>query len=183
MKKHIGTIIFWIVFAWLLFLIHIITVQVVNGQSVDSLWGLRSVRSFTDNHSKWIGGSLVAVALVAQGANNGYFYGGSNRKGIKNLHSIQDVITYSTAGLGYVAGLDAMQASGLNLMVNVAFKGMINVALGQPFINRNEPDTYESFGWERGKLFHGRGRYAQAAVGATMLFYKPIIRKIKKVFR
>ena len=154
----------------------------VPAQSVDSLWGLRQVREFTDDHRRAVGGALVAVALLAQGANNSFLYSRDDAL-FSNLHSIQDVQTYSVAALGYVVGLDAMQAAGLNLMVNVGFKCQINIGMNRPCIDANEERYYESFGWERKMFFRGNRRYLQLGIGAAMLAYKPIIRKIKKVLK
>ena len=166
----------------ILIILFLMLAQPVYAQSVDSLWGLRTLRNFTDSHTRIIGATLVGVALLAQGANNSYLYNRDNAL-FSNLHSIQDVQTYSVSALGYVAGLDAMQAAGLNLMVNVGFKCQINLGMYRPCIDPNEERYYESFGWERKMFFRGNRRYLQLGIGGAMLAYRPIIRKIKRVLK
>lgn len=151
----------------------------------DSLWGFKQLRHFTDRNQKVIAGSLLAVVIVAQGANNSHFYNKNSDDPffIDDLHAIQDIQTWGVAALGYTAGLDPIQTWGAGSIAIVGFKGMINIGKGAPFIDPNENPSYRSMKWERDLWFYGNRRYLQLGLGAVALFHKPIYRGVRHVVR
>jgi len=78
-----------------------------------------------------------------------------------------------------VAGLDPVESAGLGLVANFFFVGFINYAIFGQWVNPLEGCQYDSFGWNRRKVFCGRTRYAEPVIGLVLLNYKTIIRWIK----
>ena len=158
----------------------VLAASCAEAQSVDSVWGFRQVRTFTDAHSTPIAATLGMAIITLQGANNGYFYG--NRHGGGVLHGIQDWQTWGVGALGYVAGLDPLQAAGMTYLANFGFSAAMRYKMGRGLviIDLAEPCYYESAGSpSRRKLFCRETRYAQIAIGAGLLLYKPIWRLIR----
>ncbi|MDP2650989.1 MAG: hypothetical protein Q8O98_00175 [bacterium] len=151
-----------------------------NGQSVDSLWGFKQVRSFTDEHKSTLLIGLTAGTVAAQGFLHGSFYAGERG----DIHGASELLGAAHYAFAYVAGLDAVQAMGATQIGMFFFQGFVNLGSGLPFIDPNEGRAYTAFGgdWSFKRIMVGYWRWGDLLIGTVLIAYKPIIRGVRRLF-
>lgn len=160
-------------------LLFFVIVLPARGQEIDSLWGLRHVRSFTDAHKTELLIPLTAGTVAAQGYLHGAFYSRGEYADIHLASEILGALHFSTA---YVAGLDPLEAYGATMIGTFVFQMAINASVGYPLVNPRERRHYEAGGMDLSfkRVFVGYGRWAQLGIGVVLVLYKPLVRIVRR---
>jgi hypothetical protein len=148
----------------------------LTAAQIDSVGVFKTVRNFSDANKKELTILFTASAIAFAGCTNANLYRPDTAP--LSAHTCQDLSTYSTLLVGYVAGLDPVESVGLGLVANFFFVGFIKYAYTGRWIDAQEDCMYDSFGWERRKVFCGNTRYAELGAGLILLNYKWIKKRL-----
>ena len=152
-----------------LILISLLLTTQVEAQSVDSLYGFRHARAFTDQNRTPILIALGAGTITAQGFLHASFY--SRDRSYGDIHLASEILGASHYLLLYVGGLDPIQAWGVSLIADVGFQALINASFGLDWDYR--PPEYRAGGVRLPRGFLGPA--VQIGLGAAMLMYKRVL--------
>lgn len=151
-----------------------------GAQSVDSLWGFRQARSFTEQHQKKLLVPLTAATIGAQGYLHAAFY---SQGEYADIHLASEILGATHFATSYVAGLDPAEAYGASMVGTFVFQMFINASFGMPLVNPREARRYDVGGmdWTWKRPFVGYGRWAQLGIGTALILHRPIIRGIRRL--
>ena len=142
----------------------------LTAAQIDSVGVFKTVRNYSDANKKELTVLFTASTIAFSGCTNANLYRPDTAP--LDAHTCQDLSTYSVLMLGYVSGLDPVESVGLGLVAGFFFKAFIAKAYTGKWINPDEDCMYDSFGWERRKVFCGNTRYAELGIGVVLLNYK-----------
>lgn len=154
----------------------------VAAQSLDSLPPFKNVRTFVDRHQRQLLVLTTATTVGVQGLLHASFYSRGAYADIHLAAEMLGAVHYATA---YVAGLDPVQAYGATMIGDVFFQGMINQAIGRPFIDSDEARHYEVAGrdvsWR--KVWVGNRRYTELGLGLALATYPYWYPRLRRALR
>lgn len=139
---------------------------------LDSVGVFKTVREFSDANKKELTILFTTSAIAFSGCVNANLY--RPEAALLSAHTCQDLSTYSALMVGYVSGLDPVESVGLGLAANFFFTGFIQYAYTGRWVNPDEDCRYDSFSWERRKVFCGNTRYLELGLGLVLLNYNQI---------
>lgn len=170
----------WLLLLGLAYIAFAARASPASGQSVDSLWGFKQARSFTEKHKMPLLVGLTVGTVAAQGFLHGSFYAGERG----DIHSASELLGVAHYAFAYVSGLDAIQAMGATQIGMFFFQGFVNLGSGLSFIDPDEGKAYEAFGANMSfkRIFVGYWRWGDLLIGTVLIAYKPIVRGVRKLF-
>lgn len=149
------------------------------------MWIFRDAREWTEAHQKPLVLASAVFSVAAQGNLAAAHYATAQGNPYwADIHGASELLGISHTALMYSAGLDPVEALGASMIGQFFAQIAINAASGLPLINPRESREYEvagiSMSWKRWGV--GYMRWAKLGVGVILVFYRPILRAIRRMF-